>query len=166
MANSTLRDKDISAAVNLAAAKLGYPVVQNEHCAVLKAFLKGSDVFVSLSTDFDKSLCYSVLPDVFDTLHGVRGDTPKSTALVVSPNIALMKDQVRLLERRGVKAVFYGEADEDTRGCITEGRYQLVFMTPESLLTDEEWEDTLSCSHYQEHLIGVAVDQTHCVKKW
>ena len=53
-------------------------------------FASGSDVFVSLPTGYGKSLCYTLLPPVFDLLRGVK---EKSIVLVVSPLLALMKDQ-------------------------------------------------------------------------
>ena len=56
------------------------------------SFLKGSDVFVSLPTGSGKSLCFALLPFVFDELYGRNG----SIAIVVSPLISLMKDQVSL----------------------------------------------------------------------
>ena len=53
-------------------------------------FLKGADVFVSLPTGFGKSLCYILLPKVFDLLRGVDN---KSIIVAISPLITLMEDQ-------------------------------------------------------------------------
>ena len=155
-------EAEIWTAVSLAAKKLGYPHLRTEQKRVLKEFINGSDVFVSLPTGSGKSLCYGVLPATFDTLRGVGN----SIAVVVSPLLALMKDQVRSFERKGVKAVYYGEADSETRGDISQGAYQIVFVSPESLLKDTEWRDILQSPIYQENLICVAIDEAHCVKKW
>ena len=55
-------------AITAAAAKLGYCDVKNEQREVVRAIATGRDVFVALPTGFGKSLCYAVLPFVFDTL--------------------------------------------------------------------------------------------------
>ena len=64
-----------------------------------------------------------------------------------------MKDQVQSLERKGVKAVFLhsGTCDE-TKAGIYEGQYQLLFMSPETLLRDKEWRDILQSPIYQENV--------------
>ena len=63
---------------------------------MIEAFLKGSDVFVSLPTGSGKSLCYALLPAAFDSLR----ESGRSIVIVVNPLIALMKDQFQSLERR------------------------------------------------------------------
>ncbi len=49
---------------------------------------------------------------------------------------------------------------------IHEGQYQVVFFSPESLLTEETWRDMLQSEVYQENTVGFIVDEAHCVKKW
>ena len=44
--------------------------------------------------------------------------------------------------------------------------YQLIFISPESLLSTNLWHDVLLSPVYQENLVGVIVDEAHCVKKW
>ena len=63
----------------------------------VRRFVEGRDVFVSFPTGGGKSLCYSVLPLVFDKLRKTAG---QSLVIVASPLIALMKDQVRALAER------------------------------------------------------------------
>ena len=58
----------------------------------MRVFVTGSDVFLSIPTGSGKSLCYAVLPRVFDMLWG--NDTPQSLVILISP--ALMKDQLRI----------------------------------------------------------------------
>ena len=58
----------------------------------MRVFVTGSDVFLSIPTGGGKSLCYAVLPCVFDMLRG--NDTPQSLVILVSP--ALIKDQLRI----------------------------------------------------------------------
>ncbi len=75
---------------------LGY-TLKPEQKACIVQFASGNDVFVSLPTGYGKSLCYTLLPLVFDLLRGVKG---KSIVMVVSPLLALMKDQVRSITEK------------------------------------------------------------------
>ena len=67
---------------------LGYAEIRLLQETVVRAFVKGSDVFLSISTGGGKSLCYAVIPGVFDMLRG--NDTPQSLVIVVSPLVAVM----------------------------------------------------------------------------
>ena len=88
-----MANDDLDAVILRAGARLGYTAIRpNQHKAV-KSFIEGSDVFISLPTGSGKWFCYSVLPFVFDGLYQRVG----SIVIVVSPLIALMKDQVRRL---------------------------------------------------------------------
>ena len=71
--------------------------------------------------------------------------------VVVSPFIALMKDQVRAMSERNMKAVYAGEVDKDsqTEHDVMAGRYQLVFMRA-----------------YHQNLVGLVVHEAHCVQEW
>ena len=64
----------------------------------------------------------------------------KSIVVVVSPLISLMKDQVQAMEARGVRAVNVGDCAEEGREVseICTGIYQLVYMSPEALITNEQ----------------------------
>ena len=86
--------------------------------------------------------------------------------MVVSPLIALMKDQVRQMTQRGVSAVYVGEADYTTETAICDGKFQLVCMSPEALLTNLTWRDMLLSPVYYSNLVALIVDEAHCVKKW
>ncbi len=107
-----------------------------------------------------------MLPEAFDQLRCVKDESTRSIVLVVSPLIALMKDQVRAMRERDVTAVYAGEVDDDVEADICTGEYQLVYMSPEALLNDDRWRDMLSNSVYQENLVALVVDEAHCVKKW
>ncbi len=129
----------------------------------IKHFVQGNDVFVCLPTGSGKSLCYCILPTVFDTLRG----TNASIAVVVSPLIALMKDQVRAMSDKGARAVFVGDCLEDGDiASVCEGAYQIVYLSPEVLLENEQWREMLLNSVYAKYLIGLIIDEAHCVKKW
>ena len=71
---------------------LGYANVKDEQLQVVENVISGKDVFAVLPTGFGKSLCFALLPGIFNRVMRV----PTSIAVVVSPLIAIMKDQVRL----------------------------------------------------------------------
>jgi len=144
---------------------MGYQELRAKQQEAILAFMRGRDVFVALPTGCGKSLCYAILPGAFDAVRSESGQ--QSIAIIVSPLISLMKDQVRAATERNVTAVYVGDAKstEEVRK-ICEGEYQLVFMSPESLLQDSTWRDMLLSPVYQQQLIAFVVDEAHCVKKW
>ena len=155
---------DVSLAISESQKKLGYSGLRPLQDLVVKKFLQGKDVFVSLPTGSGKSLCYCILPAVFDILRKVKD---ASIVVVVSPLVALMKDQVSAMTKRGMKAVYASElSDDDTAMDVCSGQFQLVYMSPESLLTDVRWRDMLQSPVYEENLVALIVDEAHCVTKW
>ncbi len=92
----------IDDALRTATKEMGYPDLRPKQEEVVRHFMRGRDVFVSLPTGSGKSLCYSVLPRVFDQVRKIQTG---SVAVVVSPLIALMKDQVWALTQSNVRAV-------------------------------------------------------------
>ena len=158
-------ESSVSAAIMEAGRKLGYKLRARQQEVVVN-FVQGRDVFVSLPTGSGKSLCYAVLPWTFDCLRSIP--KPSSIIIVVSPLIALMKDQVSSFMKKGLSAVYVGEqsSNDDKIAQIHGGQYQVVFFSPELLLTDETWRDMLQTSVYKENLVGFIVDEAHCVKKW
>ena len=99
MATST---RLVSTALSDSLKLLGFKELRAKQEEGIRSFVKGTDVFVSLPTGSGKSLCYWVLPFIFNFLRK-RTD---SIVIVVSPLVALMKDQVNILEKFGVKAVY------------------------------------------------------------
>lgn len=125
---------------------------------VIKNILAGNNTFVIMPTGGGKSLCYQ-LPALMQ----------EGTAIVVSPLIALMKNQVDAL--RGVSAE-HGVAHvlnssltktevKQVKQDITEGITKLLYVAPESL-TKEEYVDFLQTVK----LSFVAVDEAHCISEW
>ena len=132
---------DVEASVNCAitdaAELLGYESLHPRQRQAVKAFLLGRDVFVCLPTGSGKSLCYCLLPTASDILCGWE---KQAIVVVVSPLVALMKDQVRAMSERNMKAAYVGDAKEDAEiAKICGGNYQLVFLSPEALLRDAIW---------------------------
>ena len=75
--------EEVSAAISRAAKKLGYRQLKNKQYQAVSEFACGKDVFVSLPTGGGKSLCYALLPDVYDVLRPHA--SPTSIVIVVSP---------------------------------------------------------------------------------
>ena len=76
-----------------AAMELGYSSMKPEQVEVAVALIEGRDVFAILPTGFGKSLCYACLPVAFDKCQ--KKERGYSIVVVVSPLVAIMKDQVR-----------------------------------------------------------------------
>lgn len=157
----------IDEVITKAAGSLGYSDLKQEQKLALKAFVGERDVFVALPTGYGKSLCYALLPLIFDMRRGLVERT--SICMVVSPLIALMKDQSISFTAKGISAAYVSDkesTDKETRRKIVKGEYQLVFISPEALFLATEWRRMLSGDYYRKHLVGFIVDEAHCVKKW
>ncbi len=123
--------------------------------AIVGDVLDGRDVFALLPTGGGKSLCYQ-LPAVL---------TPGLT-VVISPLIALMKDQVDALNTAGIAATFvnssldYEEIRERTDG-LRRGAYRLLYVAPERLTIPSFAAElaTLNVTRF-------AVDEAHCISEW
>ena len=155
---------DAKEAIETAAKTLGYNGVKPEQERVMSSFLRGADVFVALPTGYGKSLCYAALPCAFDCVRSVQG----SIALIVSPLLALMKDQVAVYSSKGLAAAYVSSEPENRlmRQGVLEGRYQLVFISPESLFASGKWREMLQEEPYVSRLVAFVIDEAHCVKKW
>ena len=105
---------DVDSAIVQAARKLGYGEVKSEQSRVIREIVAGNDVFVALPTGYGKSLCYALLPLVFDFVRGRR--LASSIVLGVSPLVSLMVDQKE----------FVGSGEDSTRERIANGQCQLV----------------------------------------
>jgi ATP-dependent DNA helicase RecQ len=122
----------------------------------IDALLAGTGrVLVVAPTGGGKSLTYQVPAAVL-----------AGTTLVLSPLVALMEDQVRALEARGVPATFLASTlDPDERrrreASMIRGRYKLVYAAPERLASDA-FVESLARSNVQ----LVAVDEAHCIAQW
>ena len=128
------------------------------------------DVFIWLPTGYGKSLCYELLPYVFDH----KLDTDRSVVLVVSPLISLMIDQVRSLNARGVPAAILScNSSGSYSGCkellareSDSAKYKLLFGSPEAILCGTRWSEMLLREPYATNTVAVAIDEAHCVSTW
>ena len=82
-----------------------------------------------------------------------RNDKSVSIVVVVSPLVSLMKDQVRSYRKKGLACTFIGEEAQDAEElAVQNGEYQVVYSSPESLLTVRKWRDMLSSELYTEQV--------------
>ena len=82
----------VEQAVAVAAEELLYGPLKEDQSTAITKYLQGNDVFVTLPTDYGKSVCYACLPKAYDLLH--KKSLNWSIILVICPSTALMADQV------------------------------------------------------------------------
>ena len=129
------------------------------------SFVSSQDVFVSLPTGFGKSFCYQCLPVLFDCLRG--HNQPTSIIVVVTPLVAIMKEQVSQLQSKQIRAVHVTSAlDDTTESDIVNGKFAVVYISPELLMQKVKWRDMLRSKEFQNNMVGFIIDEAHCVKKW
>ncbi len=133
----------------------GYSTFRPLQREICEASLAGRDVFALLPTGGGKSLCFQ-LPAL----------ARPGLTVVVSPLIALMKDQVDALQASGVAATFLNssldanEARSRLRG-LHRGEYKLLYAAPERLMLDG-WDENLK----NWNVSCLAIDEAHCVSEW
>ena len=162
---ATFSEESISAAITDSMSLVGVEELKKEQSQAIRSFVSGRDVFVALPTGYGKSFCYALLPLVFDRL---RAATHKSIVICVSPLTALMADQREKFTTKGIAAEFVGELQQDIDAMdnVRTGQCQLVYISPESILRNPQWREMLLTSAYKENLVGLVIDEAHCITKW
>ena len=143
-----------------ALARFGHDSLRQGQADVIADIFAGRPVIAVMPTGAGKSLCYQLPAIVLGEAGGVT--------LVVSPLIALMKDQVDVLRARGIAAVALtsaSNADErrDALDGIRTGAYTLVYVAPERF-RNAAFVDALRASASKIAL--VAIDEAHCISEW
>ena len=143
------------AALEVLQSTFGIPGYRDRQREAIDAVLSGRDVLLTMPTGAGKSLCYQ-LPAVL--LEGLT--------LVVGPLIALMKDQVDALQRRGVRATYVNSslrgAERRARlDAAARGEFDLLFITPERF-RQTDFQDALPSLEVSR----LAVDEAHCISQW
>jgi len=122
---------------------------------IINSIIVQKDTFVLLPTGGGKSVCYQIPGLLLDGI-----------CLVVSPLIALMKDQVQNLNSKGIKAIAldsslsYQDLDRELNNCLY-GSYKFMYLSPERLQSELVIE---RLSKININLI--AVDEAHCISQW
>jgi ATP-dependent DNA helicase RecQ len=152
-----------SVARDVLAEVFGYGQFRGPQEEIVDHVAAGGDALVLMPTGGGKSLCYQV-PAI------VRHRTGHGVAVVVSPLIALMQDQVGALEEAGVHAAFLnstldGDAAARIEREMMSGRLVLVYAAPERIATPRMLAQ-LDSLHARGLLSMFAIDEAHCVSQW
>src|SRR5205809_2760289 len=144
-----------SRALHLLETVFGFPAFRGAQEAIVSHVAGGGDALVLMPTGGGKSLCYQ-LPALLR----------EGTALVVSPLIALMQDQVAALRQLGVRAAFLNSTldareAQATERALRDGELDLLYVAPERLVMPRMLE-ALAPSK----LALFAIDDAHCVSQW
>ena len=142
-------------ALHLLNTVFGYPAFRGAQREIVGHLAAGGDALVMMPTGGGKSLCYQ-LPALLRP----------GTALVVSPLIALMQDQVAALRQLGVRAAFLNSTlaareAQATERALRAGDLDLLYVAPERL-TRPRMLELLA----QSELALFAIDEAHCVSQW
>lgn len=121
---------------------------------IIRHILDGNDALVLMPTGGGKSICYQ-LPALLR----------KGTAVVVSPLISLMKDQVEALCANGISAGALNSSNDETENAVlrracTEGKLKLLYISPEKLLAEANY------LLRDMHISLFAIDEAHCISQW
>ena len=129
----------------------------------MKAIYDGHDVFVWLPTGYGKSLCYQALPFLMDFKKGLVDMEKHSAVLVISPLVALMKDQVKTLQKKfGVVSTSSGSKCLQQTAVSSDS---MLFCTPEALVRSK-WRHAIEDAKVSERIVALVIDEAHCISKW
>lgn len=133
----------------------GYDTFREGQETLIDSILEGRDTLGIMPTGAGKSICYQV-----------PGLLMPGITLVISPLISLMKDQVSTLNQAGIHAAFLNSSltpgqYRTALKYMSQGRYKLVYVAPERLLTDGFLEIARELE-----ISMVSVDEAHCVSQW
>ncbi|HEY0906734.1 MAG TPA: DNA helicase RecQ [Methylophilus sp.] len=137
----------------------GYSQFRHQQQAIVEHVISGQDALVLMPTGGGKSLCYQIPALAREGL-----------AIVVSPLIALMQDQVEALQQLGVSAAFLNSslsAEDNQRimRLVLAGEIKLLYVAPERLMVSS-FLSLLDEVHQHVGLALFAIDEAHCVSQW
>ncbi|NIB44569.1 DNA helicase RecQ [Pseudomaricurvus alkylphenolicus] len=146
---------NLDAALSLLQQTYGYDTFRGQQAEAIGSALEGRDSLVLMPTGGGKSLCYQI-----------PAQLRPGTAIIVSPLIALMQDQVSALIQLGIKAAYLNstlsrEQQQQVTREFAQGQLQMLYIAPERLLKEK----TLAYLSRQPISL-IAIDEAHCVSQW
>jgi ATP-dependent DNA helicase RecQ len=138
-------------ALQILKSKFGYSTFRLEQEAIINSVLQKKDTFALMPTGGGKSVCYQIPALMFDGL-----------TIVISPLIALMKDQVDALRVNGIEAAFLNSTQSPAEqreilAKITFNKLKLLYLAPESGFLRK-------ITSF--HISLIAIDEAHCISHW
>lgn len=147
----------------------GYDTFRGQQLTIIDRVLSDQHALVIMPTGMGKSLCYQI-PAIVRAADNTASDPTSSNqkplSLVISPLIALMKDQVDALREKGIDAQFINSSldrqkRESRYRALGDGQFDLLYVTPERF-RKPEFLEVLD----KRKIILLAVDEAHCISQW
>ena len=135
----------------------GYDNFRGQQWDIINHTLDGGDSIVLMPTGGGKSLCYQI--------PGLMSE--EGFAIVISPLLALMNDQIDALQQNGVPAMALNSEKTDTENrqtvdLLMQGKVKLLYISPEKLLSEiDRWSSAIT-----DRICLFAVDEAHCISQW
>ena len=135
----------------------GYDSFRGQQWDIIDHTLNGGDSIVLMPTGGGKSLCYQI--------PGLMSED--GFAIVISPLLALMNDQINALQQNGVPALALNSEKSETENrqtmeLLLQGKVKLLYISPEKLLSEiGRWSTSIT-----ERICLFAVDEAHCISQW
>ena len=142
-------------AQSLLKSTFGYDHFRHSQAEIIQQLLQGNDALVLMPTGGGKSLCFQIPALILE-----------GTAIVVSPLIALMQDQVQALQQTGIRAAFLNSTlsineTQQIENKLLNNQLDLLYIAPERLLGKQTLDLLRQC-----RISLFAIDEAHCVSQW
>ena len=135
----------------------GYDSFRGQQWDIIDHTLDGGDSIVLMPTGGGKSLCYQI--------PGLMSED--GFAIVISPLLALMNDQIDALQQNGIPALALNSEKSESENrqtvdLLMQGKVKLLYISPEKLLSEiDRWSSSIT-----ERICLFAVDEAHCISQW
>lgn len=155
MVKSNALEFSSEAAISILKKYWGYTSFRSPQEKIIASILSGKDTFALLPTGGGKSICYQ-LPAMLS----------EGKVVVISPLVSLMLDQVKSLEKRGIKAkaIHSGLSTEEVDIILdnfVHGPLKLLYISPERIASE-----VFQVRFYMARIAFIAVDEAHCISQW
>jgi ATP-dependent DNA helicase RecQ len=155
--------------LKFAADKLCIPNFREHQENAIRKCLNGHDVFLSLPTNYGKSKIFQGVPLCQDFLNQANplNKRGRAIAIVISPIVAIIQQQVAELNAKGVPAIHLRVGTNwsiDSKAIIS-GKYSILYGSPETFARSAT-KDLLASSELRSNICGIFVDESHCIERW